>query len=221
MASENDLPDNDDVKKKALMRLAVAGLVTATALAGLWWLDQGKQAPSGTAAPAPQPTPIQSASPPAPTPPQTELPPTAAGEVATAESVQPTPETPADAGAPREAPPPPQVSNAPRQLPADVQPPPRPSPPTSTPAPSPASKQTPVATIPQGGGSFVVQLGVFNNLAHAEELVRRLRQQGIHASTETRVHVGPFLNREEAEKARIEMRRLGLNGVITTVAPTK
>jgi len=67
----------------------------------------------------------------------------------------------------------------------------------------------------------MVQLGVFSSPARAEELVQRLRKQGIRATTETRVHVGPFLNREEAEKAQIEMRRLGLNGVITTVTPTK
>jgi DedD protein len=70
-------------------------------------------------------------------------------------------------------------------------------------------------------GSFVVQLGVFSNPARAEELVRQLKEKGIRASTETRVHVGPFLNRKEAEKAQVEMRRLGLSGVVTTAAPTK
>lgn len=70
-------------------------------------------------------------------------------------------------------------------------------------------------------GGFVVQLGVFSTPARAEELVRKLRNQGIRASTETRVHVGPFLNRQEAEKAQAEMRRLGINGVVTTAAPTK
>jgi DedD protein len=70
-------------------------------------------------------------------------------------------------------------------------------------------------------GSFVVQLGVFSNPARAEELVRQLKEKGIRASTETRVHVGPFLNRQEADKAQTEMRRLGLSGVVTTATPMK
>lgn len=221
MAAENNLPDNDDVKKKALVRLTVAGLVTAAALAGLWWLDQGKQAPAEKAAPAPQPAPIQPAPAPQPPPPQTEAPATTEGEAPAAEPSAPTPETPADTGAPREAPPPPRVSNVPRQAPAVVQPPARPV--QAAPAPPPAPKPAPAPTpaVPQAGGGFMVQLGVFSSPARAEELVQRLRKQGIRATTETRVHVGPFLNREEAEKAQIEMRRLGLNGVITTVTPTK
>lgn len=67
----------------------------------------------------------------------------------------------------------------------------------------------------------MLQLGVFNDPARAEELVQRLRQQGLRASTETRVHLGPYLNREEAEKARTEVRRLGLEGLVTTVPAKK
>jgi DedD protein len=67
----------------------------------------------------------------------------------------------------------------------------------------------------------VVQLGVFSNPALAQDLVQRLRKQGIRASTETRVHVGPFLNRQEAEKAQAELRRQGLNALVTTATPTK
>jgi DedD protein len=69
------------------------------------------------------------------------------------------------------------------------------------------------AEAPAGRG-FVVQLGVFTDPANAQELVARLNKQGIRAYTETRVHVGPFLNRAEADKARTELRRLGISGVV-------
>ena len=45
MPAENGMPENDDVKKKALLRLAVAGVVTTAALGGLWWLDQNNSEP--------------------------------------------------------------------------------------------------------------------------------------------------------------------------------
>jgi DedD protein len=209
MASENDLQDSEDVKKKALARLAVAGLVTAAALAGLWWLDQGKQVPVEKAAPAPQPAPIKPAPTPEPALPQTKAEAETPGE--------PLPrEAPSEADVPREAPPPPHISNEPHPIPTPAKPSP-----IRQAAPSPA--QPGHAALPPTAptGSFVVQLGVFTTPARAEELVRQLKAKGIRASTETRVHVGPFLNREEAEKAQAEMQRLGIQGVVTTVAATK
>lgn len=219
MASENDQPDNEDVKKKALARLAVAGLVTATALGGLWWLDQGNQAPSKTAAiPTTQPAPIRPAQTPEPALPQVE--PMSEALKESTPQVEPN-----GAAAPQEAPPPPRVSNPPR-LPASIpdSPPSRPghAPTQAAPLPQPQVQLAPSALpATSAGGHFVVQLGVFSNPNRAEELVRHLKEKGIRASTETRVHVGPFMNRQEAEKAQAEMRRLGLEGVITTAATTK
>lgn len=215
MAPENDLPDNEDVKKKAMARLLVAGVVTAAALGGLWWLDQGKNAPSGKPASTPQPTPIRPAQAPEPAPPQAVPPAEPAG--------QPQEEHPVEATAPTEAPPPPKVSNTPRLAPQPVAPPTEARPaPTVTPREIPASASKPPLIPPTvDTGSFVVQLGVFASPARAEELVRQLKSKGIRATTETRVHVGPFLNRQEAEKAKAEMTRLGIGGIVTTAAPTK
>ena len=82
-------------------------------------------------------------------------------------------------------------------------------------APSPAASRPILANAePPAGRGYVVQLGVFTEPANAQELVARLRKQGIRAYTETRVHVGPFLNRAEAEKAQAELRRLGISGVV-------
>ena len=221
MAGENDLPDSEDIKKKALTRLAVAGLVTAAALGGLWWLDQGRQAPSRTAVAPPQPAPIRPAQVPAPAQPQAESLAEPGADAATETPAEAASEpAPIQAAAPREAPPPPRVINAPR-LPSSAPDTPLARPPLAGVAPAPQARLAQVLPATSATGQFVVQLGVFSSPARAEELVRRLKEKGIRARTETRVHLGPFLDRQEAEKAQAEMRRLGLDGVITTAATTK
>ena len=57
---------------------------------------------------------------------------------------------------------------------------------------------------------FVVQMGVFNNVANAEELRTKLEAAGIPARIEARVQVGPFVTRQEAEQAREKLRGLGM-----------
>ena len=224
MAPENDLPPQDDVRKKALLRLAVAGVVTTAALAGLWWLDQDKAKPEAKPTSLESlPKPIRSAD--APEAPAPELAPgPASGENLAALPLDQPADTPSPDNAPTQAalppPPPPRVDN--RAINAAQ---PRPATPPSSPAAaqSPQAPQpAPAASVgPKGNGPFLLQLGVFHQYAHAEELVQRLRQQGIQARTETRVHLGPFLNRQEAEKAQAEMRRLGVNAVVTASQATK
>lgn len=211
-----DASGDDGLKKRALVRLAIAGGVTAVALAGLWWLDrQGQEAP---VAPPTAPKPIVSAPPPEPLPPpaEAEAVPVPPPEPATpAETTPPAgaatkAATPPSPAAPRLAPSPPRVSND-AALPAR----------STQPAPERPSMPSPdkphAAALPQErGGGYVVRMGVFSNPANAQELVRRLKAQGIRAQLETRVHVGPFLNRQEADKARAEMQRLGFQGVVTS-----
>jgi len=55
-----------------------------------------------------------------------------------------------------------------------------------------------------------VQLGVFNNVANAEELRAKLELNGIPSQIEARVQVGPFGSRQEAEEARQKLSGLGL-----------
>lgn len=249
MAPESDQQDiGDDVRKKALVRLMVAGLVTAAALGGLWWMDQDTpQKPEKSPQPAhPAPIlpaktaemPLPLAATPeteipaelpahAPTPPEviSERPPETAiatpPVLATPRSSVPHGEQPAFTQ--RSAPPPPHVNNAPRIPPSPagtlaqktLQTPPLPA------LPGQPGEQSAKPSPSSGIGNFLVQLGVFGNPMHAQELVQRLRKQGIQARTETRVHIGPFSNEREAEKARAEMRRLGLDAVITPVAAKK
>jgi DedD protein len=223
MQAENGMPENEDVKKKALLRLAVAGVVTVAALGGLWWLDQSdsKKPPVAEAPPAP----IVSAPPPEVAAPQTETP---AAETE-APPTTATPDTGPEAGMEKSAeaedmplkspPPPPKVSNAP--LPPRAQPAPQPAFPSQmTPRPAAVTAARPAAPpatepLPLAGKSYIVQLGVFSNPDNARELVTKLNKQGIRAHMEARVQLGPFLNRQEAEKAQIEMRKLGYNALVT------
>jgi len=247
MASENaefdsTQPDNEEIRKKALTRLAVAGLVTATALAGLWWLDQDKKQSASKPVATPQPNPIRSADGQNAQVTEAEEAETLLGEdeVITeehaAEEAAITQEAPFE-GVPPGPPPPPKVSNTVRPNQASVKPgnaPPMPPPSAipNTPGAQPLPSTT-AGTVNRTGSSpanikpahsgpgFVVQLGVFNDPMRAVEMVQRLKQQGIKASTETRVHLGPFLNQQEAEKAQSAMRRLGMNTVITPAPATK
>jgi DedD protein len=52
-------------------------------------------------------------------------------------------------------------------------------------------------------------------------MVEKLNKQGIRAHLEARVQLGPFLNRQEAEKAQLEMRKMGYKALVTTAYPTK
>lgn len=60
--------------------------------------------------------------------------------------------------------------------------------------------------------NFALQMGVFNNLANAEDLRAKLEMHGIPTTIEARVHVGPFKTREEAEAAREKLKALGMDG---------
>jgi DedD protein len=61
---------------------------------------------------------------------------------------------------------------------------------------------------------FVVQLGVFMTVENAQSLQAKLKQQGIPAFLETRVVVGPFRDRTEADAVQHKLKDLGVAGVI-------
>lgn len=217
MAAENGLPENEDVRKKALLRLGVAGVITAAALAGLWWLDQdnGKETPPPSAPTSPAPIV------PAP-PPETVPPPTEPEASASPAPAQPETAPSEQAPAPSEPPPPPRVTNGPKPAPAPSS---QPSSTSAVPMPSPPAQAAPAvprpAAIPTSSASqgFVVQLAVFSNPDNARDMVEKLNRRGIRAHLEARVQLGPFLNRQEAEKAQAEMRKLGYSALVTTAYP--
>lgn len=93
---------------------------------------------------------------------------------------------------------------------------------TATPAPAPAIRvplaekppappRLPAPGIAPQGSSFgyQVQLGLFSSPDNAEKLVTDLKRHGITAHTETRVQLGPFRTRAEAEEAMQRLRALG------------
>ncbi|TIC82299.1 SPOR domain-containing protein [Crenobacter intestini] len=68
----------------------------------------------------------------------------------------------------------------------------------------------PAASRPQGSSfGYSVQLGLFSNIGNAEKLVDELKAKGIAAKTETRIQLGPFTTRTEAEDAMARLRALG------------
>lgn len=71
--------------------------------------------------------------------------------------------------------------------------------------PPPTSKARPVGS----SLGYKVQLGLFSSLVNAQKLVDTLKANGIEARTETRVHVGPFRTRAEAEEAMNKLHQLG------------
>lgn len=86
------------------------------------------------------------------------------------------------------------------------------------PPPSTATLSRPLSQALESARQFVVQMGVFSSAANAEELRAKLELNGIPAQIESRVQVGPFLTRVEAEAARDRLRAIGMEpGILTAV----
>lgn len=75
----------------------------------------------------------------------------------------------------------------------------------------PATVKTTEPIAPKG---YVVQLGLFSNYENAVQLQKRLADHGIKSYTETRLHVGPFQNKAEADEAMSRIRKMGINAVV-------
>lgn len=200
------------LKQRAMRRLAVALGFIAAAIVGLAVLDRytsrspakdagrpGYEPPAVAALPPPKPI----APPPAPAldAPQVEPPPP---------SVE---DAPSDAGGMRPAPPSSAGATRPEAAATDAgrsaQAAPAP-PPTAAPAAAPPRTAAPLLPAP----AFVVQLGMFSSVDNAQSLLERLRAQGVPAYLETRVVVGPFRDRAEAEAAQRKLQATGVSGVI-------
>lgn len=76
-------------------------------------------------------------------------------------------------------------------------------------------------------GPHVVLIGAFANPANVQSLQKKLGEMGLRVYTEpldspqgkkTRVRVGPFPNREAAEKAAARMKSIGVSGVVAPKA---
>lgn len=217
-------PDTDEaLRKRLLNRIAIAGVTVVALLGGLAVFD----------AMYVQPAPRTVAKAPAVPPPATEP----------AKEAAPVVEPQKEAAEPaREAMKEPEPATAPEHTAAVQARPPKPLTPPATarqamirpgeplaaakpdpgrdiarsPSASPGPLSKPLSQAVQSARQYVLQMGVFNNVANAEELRAKLELAGIPAQIEARVQVGPFKTREEADAAREKLRALGLDGGILT-----
>ncbi len=229
---ETDSTADTALKRRLLNRIAVAAVVMVGLLGSLAIFD---------ALNAPEPAPAKMAAAPVPAPPKEEAAvPEKPAEPVAAPAVEaksePTqvarageetvPEATASPGAPPLQPLPPEkrLTKPATGRTASIRPS-EPVPPATSPAarPDPARElaQAPAAPrrapasrpITQAGErQYALQMGVFGNLANAEDLRAKLELNGIPSSIEARVHAGPFKTREEAELARTKLKELGLDG---------
>jgi DedD protein len=96
------------------------------------------------------------------------------------------------------------------------------------PAAKAAAKSEPASPKPKAPAAdepFVVQVIALADADKAQGIQRKIAAAGIPSYTEvvktakgdvTRVRAGPYATREQAEKAQAQLKRLGLNGTITT-----
>jgi cell division septation protein DedD len=81
------------------------------------------------------------------------------------------------------------------------------------PAPPPAT----VRNLPppaSDSAAYLVQAGVFTSPANARSLQQRLAKAGIRAKVETRVQLGPYKDKQEAEQAVTKLKKLGVNAMM-------
>jgi DedD protein len=95
---------------------------------------------------------------------------------------------------------------------------------TAKPPSKPPARTAKPAAKP-GGGPFVVQVIALADAEKAQRMQQQIAGAGVKSYTEvvktvkgdvTRVRAGPFATREAAEKAREQLKSLGMNGNITT-----
>ena len=198
----------DELKKKLVRRIGIAGVLIVVLLGGLALLEDAlvekpalAPAPDPAAAPAAPAEPTRAEAPPAGEK-QEEAKPEAPKEEPKAE--------PEKTGMPLA--PGPEPKPAPRVV---IRPPaPAPASPRQV-APVKAEQAVPPATAAKPDLAAVargyrLQMGVFTNAANAEELHAKLEQAGIPSYIESRVHVGPFRTQREADEARRKLKALGL-----------
>lgn len=181
--------DEEALRKRLMNRIALAGVAVVALLGGLAIVDSMYVSPSLTLPKVALPEPVKPAEPIAISP--SIVSPTAA-------EMQEPPEPPKPQAVPTLPPPTPEVSA-----------PPTVNMPGQSKSPREVEETKP---MPQSSAhGFVLQMGVFNNTEHAQELLAKLKQAGIPAQIESRVQVGPFKTKAEVDAARARLKALGMD----------
>lgn len=213
--NENDtesLPEaleEEALRRRLINRIAIAGLAIVALLGGLAVIDMLYVAPSTTLTNASTRS-SQSTFTPEMTRPVEGVTPLSAVAVAPEEAIP-------DAQTPPVLPPePPSPEATPslkiRSEPEETSSPSVPSPKQVSPIVPTFSKPVQVAAAANTKGrQFIVQMGVFNNIGNAQELLAKLQKIGIPAQIESRVQVGPFKTKAEADAARTKLKAMGLD----------
>ncbi|QSI76134.1 SPOR domain-containing protein [Niveibacterium microcysteis] len=230
-------PENDE-RRQLLMRGGVAAAVVGALLVGLLVWERTAQEPAPTVEPkaavVPTPAQIRAASGDAAPVAQSAVMVEASAPVPAAVVETPTQSEPASADVAEET----RGVAAPEPAPEPVLPHPSRKPASAaaessggrvhlqaeatTPAPTPRlvvqTEPAPAGVKPPPGRAFALQAGVFSTPKNAEDLRARLELAGIPAQLETRVVVGPFRTRQDAEQAQSKLKALGLTrGQLVTV----
>ena len=236
-----------ELRGTLVRRLAVAGVLVAVLLGILAFFDYLATPPEETEMPVfSQAVPVaprkEVSQPVKPAEPEA---PVATTEPAPAEAPPPPVAEPAPPGATTVAPVPASTpgETVPRRSTAVTQPPvtTRPAPVATiqpAPAAAPVAEETappePVVAntrvlpsrpaepaAPRLFSGFLLQAGVFSNAQRAEELHAKLTLSGVPSTLETRVQVGPFRTRKEAEAAQARLKELGVQTILVAPAPRR
>lgn len=242
MAEQSNGPDNDnaagELRGQLTKRLAVAGVLVAMLLGILAFFDylaNPPEDPEAVVFTRPVPVAPQKAVS-QPVTPAENLPEPPAPEKTEAAAEAPPPKVEAQPAVPVEARPEARADQrpsspvaghrlAPAHPPAAAAPvPPKPiAEGTAEPAPSkPVARLVePRAAAPilppavsRLFSGFVLQAGVFSSSQRAEELHARLTLSGVPSTLETRVQVGPFRTKHEAEAAQAKLKELGVETIL-------
>ena len=235
MTSSNEPQSPEESSPRSRRPLLMAAAAVVVALLGWAIYQSGNEpeparsvptiAPSVSGKIAEAPAPAADAPPAGQTPATTAEPEPAPSPAATTEPASKLPHGPAPAPKPAAAPAPARTAKEPaaNPAPATKATAARPEPAPATPARSVVMKQEtppPVAAAPaeaQPPGTskgYRVQLGLFSNLGNATALIQRLKAADIPVRSETRVSVGPFQTRAEAEEAMQKLKDMGLSPML-------
>lgn len=221
MASPPILDDPNQSARRVKTRIGVAAVLLTVAIGGLALLNQQKpknqveerppqkQESISSEAPAAVPADSQISSaeqePPIPAPVEDPPPPPSLGAL-------PPVTSPAPSGAPDTKPSFTTVTQEPiaeKPLEKPVTPVTASKPPQSLPAPT-----TTTAKHEATPRSFDVQVGVFTDMENARQLQAKLAEHGIPSHTETRLQLGPFTTKAEADAAKEKLKAMGVGAVV-------
>ncbi|MCG9082447.1 SPOR domain-containing protein [Laribacter hongkongensis] len=235
MTSSNEPQSPEESSPRSRRPLLMAAAAVVVALLGWAIYQSGNEpeparsvptiAPSVSGKIAEAPAPAADAPPAGQTPATTAEPEPAPSPAATTEPASRLPHGPAPAPKPAATPAPTRTAKEPaaNPAPATKATAARPEPAPAAPARSVVMKQEappPVAAAPaeaQPAGTskgYRVQLGLFSNLGNATALIQRLKAADIPVRSETRVSVGPFQTRAEAEEAMQKLKDMGLSPML-------